>query len=402
MKKQLLPFISFLVFTGLIIFNNGCKNEINKTDYLNKVLKNLEKISSASYHSVMSFNLPGDTTRFTTYIWIKKEFENKADTTIGSSFAWFYPEDDSKMYLYYDGSARGHLDSDRKTVTIDSFKTNTLPFRPVGSPFFNKAKNILKYALETNDSISTELKDFGDSIRFILYIPHRVKYFFGKAVEMDNPYLLREDAFTRYEIWIDKSEGLPYKIIDKMPHNSGFEACNNLKLNKIRIEDFRPSDYFPPDYEVKVRGQQQRIFKDLTGKTAPDWTLTDYSENSIGLKNLHSKVLLIEFTGIGCAPCHAAIPFIKQLVKEHEGRDFEFVSIETWGNDIEGLKRYHKNNELNYNLLKASENIVDRYEVSGVPAFYILDRNHVIMKIITGYEKGTTDKEIRNAIKELI
>jgi len=37
-----------------------------------------------------------------------------------------------------------------------------------------------------------------------------------------------------------------------------------------------------------------------------------------------------------------------------------------------------------------------------VPAFSILDENRIIRKVILGYGEGTTDKEIRDAINELI
>jgi thiol-disulfide isomerase/thioredoxin len=401
MKKASFHLTSVLVVLGFVILNKSCKVNPDKNDYLRKVLANLEQIRSAAYFSTMSFNPPGDTTVLKTYIWYKKEYVNASDTTIGSVFAWFYPDDTSRMYLYYDGLAQANLDNDKKTISIDSFQTNTLPFRPVSSPFFNRAKNILEYALETKDSISTELKEFGDSIRFTLYIPHKVIYFFGKPFEMDNPYLSRENAFCKYEIWIKKSDNLPYRIINKTPHATDMETSENKTFNIIRIDDFRASEYFPPDFEISVRGKQQAIKKDLTGLTAPDWILIDLNNESIALKDLKYKVLIIEFTGIGCAPCHAAIPFIKQLVTENMDKDFRFISIETWGSDIDGLKRYHKNNELNYTLLKGDEEITKRYRVSGVPSFFILNKDRIIRKVIPGYEEGITDKEIRDAINAL-
>jgi thiol-disulfide isomerase/thioredoxin len=402
MKKIFFPVTSFFVVLSYVIQMNSCKGIHDKNDYLRNVLADLEKIKSATYLSTMSGNPPGDTTVLKTYLWHKKEYINPSDTTIGSVFAWFYPDDTSKMYLYYDGSAQAYLDNDKKTISIDSFQTNTLPFRPISSPFFNRAKNIIKYALETKDSISAELKEFGDSIRFILYIPYRVVYFFGKPFAMDNPYLSKENAFCKYEIWINKSDNLPYKIINKTPYTTDLETCKNVELNKIKIEDFIAAEYFPSDYEIKVRGKEQTIKKDLTGKIAPDWILIDYSNRSIALKDLKYKVLIIEFTGIGCAPCHAAIPLIKQFVTDNKDKDFRFISIETWGSDIDGLKRYHKNNELNYTLLKGEEETTKSYQINGVPSFFIIDKDRVIRKIIRGYEDGTTDKELRDAINKLI
>jgi len=117
---------------------------------------------------------------------------------------------------------------------------------------------------------------------------------------------------------------------------------------------------------------------------------------------LKSKVVMIQFSGIGCGPCHMSIPFLKQLLTEYQILDFEFVSIETWSDNIEGIKRYQKNNALNYTFLISNKEVDKDYQAKEVPAFYILDKNRVIRKIIVGYDKGTTDKEIKDVINELI
>jgi thiol-disulfide isomerase/thioredoxin len=393
-----------LLFAGMSVLNYGCKVTNTKNEYLQKVLSNLDQIKSATYFSTISGSAPGDTIAFATYNWYNKEYANPADTFIGSSFAWFQPVDTSKMYFFYDGIAKAYIDSDIKTVEIDSFQTNTLPFRPIGPPFFNYTKSIIKYALETHDSITTSLKDFGDSVKFSLYIPHKVIEFFGKPVVTDDPDLSSADEFSRYDIWINKSDNLPYRYRRNMSHGTSWETCKNVELNKAKIANFIPSKYFPPDYNITVRGKQKTAKIDLVGKAAPDWILIDFDNNPVALKDLKSKVLMIQFTGIGCGPCHASISFLKQLVVDYKYKlkDFEFISIETWSKNIDGIERYYKNNGLNYRFLLSTEEITKDYQVMGVPVFYILDENRVIRKIIWGYGKGTTDKEIKDAIDELI
>ena len=395
-----LPVSLILILTGVVILNSGCKTETDKRAYLNKVLQSLEEVRSASYISKMSGTAPGDTTKFSTSEWLKKEYVNTADTTIGSGFIWFYPNDTPKVYLYYDGAASAHFDHDNMRVTIDSFKTNKLPFRPVSTPFFSHAKNIIKYALETKDSIITSLEEYGDSARIIIINPDKVVYIFGKPIVMPNPYLAEEDAFVRYDIWISRKNNLPYRIMARMPHSTYIETSSRVELNTMQIENFIAKNFIPDNFEINVRGSRQVPRVDLTGKAAPDWNLRDSGNMMVGLKDLKSKVLLVEFTGIGCAPCHSAIPFLKQMADDFKGKDFGFVSIETWSSDIDALEKYQKENELNYTFLKASAGLTKKYEVSGVPSFFILDRDRIIRKIVVGYEKGTTDKEIIDAIND--
>jgi thioredoxin-related protein len=57
---------------------------------------------------------------------------------------------------------------------------------------------------------------------------------------------------------------------------------------------------------------------------------------------------------------------------------------------------------LNYKYLISSNEVVKDYQVRAVPTLFILDKDRVIRKVIEGYEKGTTDKEIRDIINGLI
>lgn len=382
-----------------LILINGCQVDNNKNDYLRKVLGNLEKIESATYFSTVSASAPGDTLKFVTYSRHTEEYINPTDTFFGSSFAETQQDANNKVSWVYNGIAETFFDWTEKTIKIDSFKTNTLPFRPIYPPFFNYTKSIIKYALETRDSISTDLKDLGDSIQFSLIVHDKAVEFFGKPYQMDPNYI---SPPSKYDIWIHKSDNLPYRYRRSMSGNTSWQICKEVELNKNKIEDFKVSKYIPSDFSIPIQENQQTTKIDLVGKNASDWYLKDVNSNTIGLKDLKSKVLMIQFSGIGCGPCHMSIPFLKQLVTEYKAKDFELVSIETWSKNIEGIKRYQINNDINYKFLLSTDKITKEYQVKGVPIFFILDENRIIRKVINGYGKGTTDKEIRNAINELI
>ncbi len=394
MKRSYLLLL-FLTGIALVLFYK-CRTEYSNTKYLQKVLNNLEQIKSATYYSTVSGSAPGDTLQFKTYSRYNDEYFNSVDTLAGSSFTVTQQDRTHKTSWFYDGKAFTYLLWDEKRISIDSSPQRRF------TPFFTTTKNIIKYALNTQDSISTEIKDFGDSVKFRLFIPHKVVEFLGKPVVCDNPDLPAKDEFSRYDIWIKKSNNLPYRYRRNLPHSTSWETCKNAELNKKKIENFIVQEYFPKDFPVSVRGKQKIERVDLTGHIAPDWALKDLNNNIINLKDLRSKVLMVQFSGIGCGPCHMSIPFLKKLVTKYSNKDFDFVSIETWSDNIEGMKRYQKNNELNYKFLLSTQEVSKSYLVNGVPAFYIIDKNRVIKKIIVGYDKETTDKEILDAINKLI
>jgi thiol-disulfide isomerase/thioredoxin len=390
-----------LLLITFIFFFNCCKVKYKKNDYLLQVLSNLDKIKSASYLSTGVGTAPGDTTTLHTYYTFKKEFVNPLDTFIGSTFAWFNYNDTSKMNLCYDGNALIHIDNDKKTISIDSFKTSNLSFRMIGEPFFHQAKSIIKYALETNDSIVTNLTDFGDSVKFTLFVPEIIN-FFGRPHVFDSPYLSKEEKYSKYEIWINTSNNLPYKITDKKVSVSNTEICSNVEYNKSKYDEFIPAKYFPADFKIKEVGKTLVQSNDLTGVKAPGWVLNNSENNVVTLKDFKSKVLVIEFMGIGCAPCHSALPCLKQLSKDYLSTDLELISIETWSRNVEALKSYKSNNQLNYTCLVSSDEVTKNYYAHAVPIFYILDQERVIRKVIRGYGKGSTDKEIKDAIEQLL
>jgi thiol-disulfide isomerase/thioredoxin len=305
------------------------------------------------------------------------------------------------MYYYYDGYSQGYIDEDIKSVEIDSFKTNDLTFRPIGPPFFNYIKSIIKYSLETKDSISTGIQYFKDSIIFSLTIfGDKQVEFFGSPTYIKNPYN-SGDEISRYDIWINKSDYLPYKYRRRMSTNTSWETCRDIRYNMVDVKRFSSQVYLPTDYTISVRGKEKPFIDNLTGTPAPGWTLSDTNHKLIALTDLKSKVLLIQFTGIGCGPCHASIPFLKHLAEKYKNRSFELVSIETWSNNIDGIKRYCLNNNIDYKFLLSTKDITNNYQIRGVPVFFILDENRIIRKIIRGYEKEKTDKEITETMDNL-
>ncbi|MCK4344044.1 MAG: redoxin family protein [Bacteroidales bacterium] len=404
MKKTLLIGNPTFVLIMILTLVNACSNDKNPKNYLEKVLNSLEQIESATYYAKKEGWAPGDTSAFVIFYQYIKEYNNPFDSTIGASFVNLLQEDTTQMTFCYDGNMRALVYENKQIIVIDSFNVRILPFRPLSPPFFNFTKNIIKYALETVDSISMDLEDFGDSVHFKLVIfEDKQVEFFGKPHYIDNPYNFG-DKISKYEIWINKSNDLPYRVRREMSHDIAVITCKNIELNKNKIDDFNASDYFPSDYTThlyRIRNKAT-VKNDLVGKVAPNWVLNDADNNSFALEEFKSKVFMIEFTSVSCGPCLLSISFLKQLASEYYKKDFDFVSIESINRNSTVLKRYQDRNDFIYKFLISTKKVTKSYQIQAVPVFFILDENRVIRKIIRGYGKGTTDKEIRDAINELI
>jgi peroxiredoxin len=388
--------MSKTIISILLIMSFGCTPDTTSNDFLVKAFKNLEQVKSVSYFSIKSASAPGDTLKFTEVRRYRKILINPVDSLVGSISMEFSVDDTSKVKAFYDGKVQGTINWDKQYVLIDSFKNNRAPFRLVHYPLYAKVKEIIKYTLTTEDSIRTEFKNYGDSILFSLKIINKHVYFHIKPIEISNEYIPKNEI-SQFDIWFNTSDNMPYRMRSKWSHTTHFESCENANFNANEIFDFK--NIYPGYFEVNQFKRDQRIEKNnLIGKKAPDWILRNTDQKIVKLNDLDSKVLLIQFTGVGCGPCHQSIPFLKRLVASHKSLDFDFISIETWSNNIEGLKRYEQKNELPWKFLRSDDEVAKAYEIKSVPAFFILDENKIIRNVINGYDKKITDSEIIQAI----
>ena len=116
---------------------------------------------------------------------------------------------------------------------------------------------------------------------------------------------------------------------------------------------------------------------------------------------MKGKISLIQFTGIGCGPCHASIPFLKELRNQYSDDEFGLVAIETWARKPQQLQNYSNRNEMNYHFLSGTDEVVKDYQTgNAAPVFFILDKDLIIRKVIRGYNENVK-KEIIDAINEL-
>ncbi|MBC7124786.1 MAG: TlpA family protein disulfide reductase [Bacteroidales bacterium] len=256
---------------------------------------------------------------------------------------------------------------------------------------------MIQYTKDNIDSTTVKYYEFIDSIKIDICFKDKIVEFMGL-----NPFVRESKGkISKYEIVVDKNF-LPYKFLRKMPHQTSWETCTAVQISKHIDFEFSSIQQIPPDFKIKGREIGKPKSYELEGTKAPEWKLKEICGDSIALSELKQKVILIQFTGIGCGPCHASIPFLKKMADDYKDKSFELVCIESWSDNIAGIERYKVKNELNYRFLVSKKEITDKYKIQGVPTFFILDDKRVIIKVIVGYKKEETDKEIIKIISDIL
>ena len=176
-----------------------------------------------------------------------------------------------------------------------------------------------------------------------------------------------------------------------------------MHLLKQHLSDFHLSDEYPFHKRPRdLKKEAERVYT-LQDKPAPQWTLTDIEDRPVSLADIKSKVILLNFTGIGCGACQAAIPFLKELKTKYAPEDFELIAIESWSGKTSSRKGYSEKKELNYLFLGATEEVLKDYQTGrAAPWFFLLDENRIIRKISFGYSEARTGEEIEEAIASLL
>lgn len=133
--------------------------------------------------------------------------------------------------------------------------------------------------------------------------------------------------------------------------------------------------YVESNYE-KMSANLVRLAK---GKKSPEFTnYENFNGGTNSLSDFKGKYVYIDVWATWCAPCKAQIPFLKELEKEYEGKNIEFISIsvdesnayDTWKQMVKdealaGVQLYADNNF-------ESQFILD-YGINAIPRFILID-----------------------------
>lgn len=389
----------------LIIILQFCMFGIDaqNTKYIRQVLNTMEEIETYRYFLYSAGSASGEGIVFNSHQNYVLEYTNPLDKEIKASYIKKHAQDTSKINYIYDGTIYTSFDWETKQIEIEDFENypENAPF-PVLAPFFSNVKSILEYMLAPNDSVELTQHDYGDSLMFGIKVYDKVIEFNGTPFYFDCPSSPAKRKVSQYEVWIDKASNLPYRMKRTMPHQISYQICRNIEFSAEKAQPIRAEFYFPADFTITDRKSKVISAHKLKGKKAPSWALNDLEGNEFVLDEVKSKVVLIQFSGVGCGPCHAAIPFLRQLNSEYNKQAMTLISIEGWNRDAENLKRFTLKNNIDYYFLLSTDEVQKKYNVMGVPIFFVLDQNRIIQSVIIGYQKNVTDSDIRKAINELL
>ena len=119
----------------------------------------------------------------------------------------------------------------------------------------------------------------------------------------------------------------------------------------------------------------------LVGKPAPEFSLADLKGNAVRLANLKGKVVFVNLFATWCEPCRQEMPSMQALYAQLGGKDFEMIGVSADQSGRDVVERFVKTYALTFPVLPDPDlQVADRYQVTGYPETFIIDRNGTVVE----------------------
>lgn len=134
-------------------------------------------------------------------------------------------------------------------------------------------------------------------------------------------------------------------------------------------------------------------------KPAPDVTLSLLNGESMKLRDLQGRVVLLNFWATWCVPCIEEIPSLQKLSQAYADRGLVVVGAAV-ESEPEDIKKFVAKHQMTYPIALGDDRLQKAFPgVTGLPTTFILDKKGNIRKQLVGAADYRTFEE---AIEELL
>ena len=152
----------------------------------------------------------------------------------------------------------------------------------------------------------------------------------------------------------------------------GFEAYVDA-----RWPFFEESNPFP-EYTEALQAELNKLSTLQPGQPAPDFTLHDPDGQPVSLSQFKGKVVLLDFWASWCGPCIGDLPNLRKIKEQVAAQPVIFLNVSLDANEAAWQQAIAKHEIKGVHV--RSEQVAQAYNVSGIPRYYLVDPQGVIVE----------------------
>ena len=152
-------------------------------------------------------------------------------------------------------------------------------------------------------------------------------------------------------------------------------------------EDFQQINPHP-EYNEPIRAALDEALKLQPRQPAPAFTLDDLDGQSVSLGQFKGQVVLLDFWSSWCRPCISDLPNLRKIKEKTVGWPVVFLNISldvdeaAWREAIDK----HEIEGVHVRAEGWSTEVTESYQVSVLPAYYLVDSQGLILDRLSGVE----------------
>lgn len=362
---------------------------------LQKAINKIEGAKNLSYLSIEMFKNPSadDTT-------VYQNNANFLKTPKDSIYGYLFKINQKQLVGLFKGAISSNTYDGHDIMNID-FHDSTYHISKPDIHYFNFRTSLLgnlKWMEEILNKSPSKIRQVGDTIISSRICQHFIFNLYDSIID-------KKRMYHNLHLFIDNSSGLPtciiFEGISKLSEGTFFTDYNkslysNYLFNQDNLDiatTIIPNGFYPP------RKQSSLL---APGTIAPNWTLYSTDGKKLSLSELKGKVVLLDFSFIGCGNCMAALNPMNKLHEKYKNKDVVIVSI-FFRDKSNVVKKFVKDYNIKYPVYVDTHSEVTKlYHVPGGPYFYFIDKEGKIETVIEGYYAGVFEEKAASTLASLL
>ncbi|MBL8179077.1 MAG: TlpA family protein disulfide reductase [Bryobacterales bacterium] len=153
--------------------------------------------------------------------------------------------------------------------------------------------------------------------------------------------------------------------------------------------------------EEKRRARLKAIDPNAGVTSAMDYTITGVNGETLDLKSLRGKVVLLDFWATWCGPCRVQYPIYEKVKASFKGRnDVVFLGINT-DQEHDVVKPFLAQNKWN-KAVYYEDGLSNLLKVASIPTTMIFNRNGQMTSRLNGFVPERFEEMLRERIEEAL